>query len=550
MSTLTLKGSVNTYTFTFPNPPTVNNSNCSTLIPISNFSLTSNKGVSRACYRKVRFGITNNTSMWMCGEIKFSFKKGAKTSTASWVGTQPCYGDFLIAGISAGSTNYFKAIIEDDATGGAGDFDNAKISYKPINQMKPTLSLTRLNFSLPSTPSIFPNVNPYNLTNFAQASFVYKWTTPSLVGRRQITRDTWLTKATLTVNGTVITLDHGLTDGEYTKNVNGLKKSNSYTITVVNNYGNSVSISGNFSTYTPSKPSISNIVAQRITESNIDKITLRFSYKIDECNQSVYQNHANIKNLKINGTIKEESSGTIIENISELVDISNGSNLNLNGNLNFEFNNSSNGYDPNKAYNISFQVEDIVPISQSGSTISYNISNTYADRISTSFYTLDIAPDGKGIGIGTTGREPEQRASGASSQLDIDTDVVNIHGYPVRHSVLVWSGGYYMTDSHTVSWVDTEEWYSITLVWSGYTTQVENYHWHSFTILRKFIVNHNGAGHNFILSGGSLSPIGNKYVYIYKDHITGHANNSRSGTSNGITYDSSKFVLREVWLNY
>ncbi len=46
--------------------------------------------------------------------------------------------------------------------------------------------------------------------------------------------------------------------------------------------------------------------------------------------------------------------------------------------------------------------------------------------------------------------------------------------------------------------------------------------------------------------GGSLSHVGNKYVYVADSKIIGNDNNKKYGTINGITYDNRYWVLRAV----
>lgn len=64
----------------------------------------------------------------------------------------------------------------------------------------------------------------------------------------------------------------------------------------------------------------------------------------------------------------------------------------------------------------------------------------------------------------------------------------------------------------------------------------------------KYMVNTvSGAGVNFFITHSKFEYCGAKYLYIYDNKITGHANNELSGTgANGITYNNARFCLRFV----
>jgi hypothetical protein len=57
---------------------------------------------------------------------------------------------------------------------------------------------------------------------------------------------------------------------------------------------------------------------------------------------------------------------------------------------------------------------------------------------------------------------------------------------------------------------------------------------------------HPGTGHAFQLSNAVYSNIGGKFLYIYDTYIKGWGYNNPSSTGNGITFNSSNWVLRYV----
>lgn len=113
---------------------------------------------------------------------------------------------------------------------------------------------------------------------------------------------------------------------------------------------------------------------------------------------------------------------------------------------------------------------------------------------------------------------------------------------------VLWSGGYYMTDTHRapLSELISKQPNGIVLVFSVITSgTVENSGFNSFFISKHSLTN--GSGHSFFLTGwGGMSLCGYKYLYVNDDSIVGHADNNKTGTVNGITLASNRFVLRYV----
>ena len=115
---------------------------------------------------------------------------------------------------------------------------------------------------------------------------------------------------------------------------------------------------------------------------------------------------------------------------------------------------------------------------------------------------------------------------------------------------ILWSGGMYMTASHTatLSELVSEQPNGIVLVFSRYSSStVQNYHYNHFFVHKEFVASHAGAGSQFFMTtDGTFGVIASKYLYIHDDKITGSDSNNKSGTANGITYNNAGFVLRYV----
>ena len=113
---------------------------------------------------------------------------------------------------------------------------------------------------------------------------------------------------------------------------------------------------------------------------------------------------------------------------------------------------------------------------------------------------------------------------------------------------VLWTGSWYMTAGHTANLSETisSQNNGIVLVFSQYSTQVDDSWWSSFFV-PKAAAAHNGTGHCFVMAGGNFSRVAMKYLYIHDDHITGHNNNNLTGTAeSGIKFTNNSFVLRYV----
>lgn len=116
---------------------------------------------------------------------------------------------------------------------------------------------------------------------------------------------------------------------------------------------------------------------------------------------------------------------------------------------------------------------------------------------------------------------------------------------------VLWSGGYYMTASHTINLSEkvSQQPSGIVLVFSRYSGgEAQNYHWNEFFVSKEWVRRHPGTGHSFMMTNdGLFSLMASKYLYIHDDKIGGNDVNGQSGTgTSGIVYNNAGFVLRYV----
>ena len=115
---------------------------------------------------------------------------------------------------------------------------------------------------------------------------------------------------------------------------------------------------------------------------------------------------------------------------------------------------------------------------------------------------------------------------------------------------ILWEGAYYMKDTQTITLSENvnKQPNGISLVFSEYIDgEAKNQTFVSFFISKKFVATQAGKGHCLMMCNNTLSYFATKYLYISNDSITGHANNTATGTgASGIKYTNNRFVLRYV----
>lgn len=126
-----------------------------------------------------------------------------------------------------------------------------------------------------------------------------------------------------------------------------------------------------------------------------------------------------------------------------------------------------------------------------------------------------------------------------------------IDGCRVASNKVLWSGGYYMSDTQTATLSEaiSSQANGIVLVWSYYVDGAnDNSNFHSVFVPKYFVSAHNGKGLAMFLTNGSLSIVAGKYVYISDTSIKGYSgNNANAGAKDsGLTTTPKNFVLRYV----
>ena len=126
----------------------------------------------------------------------------------------------------------------------------------------------------------------------------------------------------------------------------------------------------------------------------------------------------------------------------------------------------------------------------------------------------------------------------------------------IGNQKVLWSGGSsgrYMTDD-TSQRIDLSEPVStqangLVLVWSRYnpsTSTAYDDNFHIQFVPKWFVANWPGKGETFVIADHNYSGLATKYVYVYDTYINGNANNTKTGTANGVTYANNRYVLRRV----
>lgn len=113
---------------------------------------------------------------------------------------------------------------------------------------------------------------------------------------------------------------------------------------------------------------------------------------------------------------------------------------------------------------------------------------------------------------------------------------------------VLWSGGLVMDadDSATFSQLVSEQLNGIILVFSKYSNGAVSDTAFSCHFIPKQIVS-SRFPHTFILSTPNFESVGVKNLYIGNNSITGHSDNTKTGTAaSGITYANGNFALRYV----
>lgn len=134
---------------------------------------------------------------------------------------------------------------------------------------------------------------------------------------------------------------------------------------------------------------------------------------------------------------------------------------------------------------------------------------------------------------------------------DPDKETTLLSEWEKQTKCILWEGTYYMNEIQKIDLSKTpipSQPNGIVLVFSAYSNNApQNWDWVEFFISKKFVETLNGQGHEFFLHSKDFGKVATKYLYIAKDEIRGHANNTVSGTgASGIKYTNNAWVLRYV----
>ena len=180
---------------------------------------------------------------------------------------------------------------------------------------------------------------------------------------------------------------------------------------------------------------------------------------------------------------------------------------------------------------------------------SYEFKLTVADyfksvkfdlEITTAFTLMDFSSGGHGMAIG--------KVAESEDLLEVALPAVFNESIQYPNNIL-WSGAYYMNGNQTVTLSDqvSNQASGIVLVFSTYASGAAvDANFTEFFIPKAIVAQKPGGGHSFIMSKSLFDAIATKYLYINDNSIAGHANNTLTGTANGITYANNAFVLRYV----
>lgn len=182
---------------------------------------------------------------------------------------------------------------------------------------------------------------------------------------------------------------------------------------------------------------------------------------------------------------------------------------------------------------------------ESGSSydVSVSVKDDFSTTIkktsaSTAFTLLHFSSGGTGVGIG--------KVAESERLLDIGIPVRFREGFATN---ILWSGTWYMTAGHsaTLSEPVSKQPSGIVLVFSAYEDgEAKDNHFVCHFIPKALISTHSSVGHLCPLSTADFSFVGGKMVYINNTNVTGHDQNSLTGTKNGITFDNKHWVMRYV----
>lgn len=159
----------------------------------------------------------------------------------------------------------------------------------------------------------------------------------------------------------------------------------------------------------------------------------------------------------------------------------------------------------------------------------------------------DIKANGKGIGIG--------KVAEIDDAVDSDWKFLLNKGARMPANIL-WdaadstsTNGWYMADSTeqivTLSQNISEQLTGAVFAWSAYDATGRtglNQDWHFFFVPKHHVKQ--GGAHGVWMCDAYMGL--RKYVYVNDATVTGHTNNNKATSTNGIAFDNTKYVLRYI----
>lgn len=171
---------------------------------------------------------------------------------------------------------------------------------------------------------------------------------------------------------------------------------------------------------------------------------------------------------------------------------------------------------------------------------TYNIDDNELDLLAIDENTNNVT-----FGIETT----NTTIQGSNINL-VSSNPITLNGTTIGANKVLWSGASYMNANQSINLSEaiSEQTNGIVLVFSLYrNNSAEDVSINSFFVSKKQIELLEGAPHSFfMLVNAGFSILGAKYLYINDSSISGHEDNTSSGTNSGITFDNSNYVLRYV----
>lgn len=191
-------------------------------------------------------------------------------------------------------------------------------------------------------------------------------------------------------------------------------------------------------------------------------------------------------------------------------------------------------YVPSTVFSVDNSYEFKITVQDYFKTVSYEL------EVTTAFTLVDYSAGGHGMAIGKVAESEDL------FEVALPTRFNDSLQYPNN---ILWTGVYYMNGNQTATLSDliSNQASGVVLIFSRYVNgAADDSAFCDFFIPKEIVAQKPGKGHSFILTSSNFGYIASKYLYINDGSIAGHANNTTTGTANGITYANNAFVLRYV----